>query len=227
MTVPKDVALPHFNAVFIQVSTMLASRPSTMKRSFAHTALKNNQESDSQDPIQALQGVPYAIRKVIGIAKIKIHIIVEPVDPGNAASTFRFKLTSSVMGLGIIGAAPLKAIGFQTDNTDVRVMDGVEVEKDEPMIGKTKSRIWMCTLEELMNEPSSMGEVHDFLKQGWEGCSANETRVVRISVKSASSAEPWQNEQVWGTQGGRWTARVAFKKGNVNETARILYDHVA
>ncbi|EGU81949.1 hypothetical protein FOPG_13048 [Fusarium oxysporum f. sp. conglutinans race 2 54008] len=207
MTVPKKLALPNFDAVFMQ----------------------NNQESDSQDPIQALQGVPYAIRKVISIAKIKIHIIVEPVDPSDASSHYRFKLTSSVMGLGIIGAAPLRAVGFQTDNTDVRVMDGIEQEKDEPMIGKTKSRIWMCTLEELMKEPNSIGEVAEFLKQGWEGYDEKTSKVVRISIKSAgaSSAEQWQNEQVWGVQKGRWTARVAFRKGNVSETARILYDYVA
>ncbi|CVL03528.1 uncharacterized protein FMAN_15145 [Fusarium mangiferae] len=207
MTVPKDLALPNFDAVFMQ----------------------NNLESDSQDPIQALQGVPYAIRKVISIAKIKIHIIVEPVDPSDAASHYHFKLTSSVMGLGIIGAAPLRAVGFQTDNTDVRVMDGIEQEKDEPMIGKTKSRIWMCTIEELIKEPHTIGDVVEFLKQGWEGYDEKTTRVVRISIKSAGagSAEPWQNEQVWGVQKGRWTARVAFKKGSVSETARILYDYVA
>ncbi|KAF9767494.1 hypothetical protein IL306_015332 [Fusarium sp. DS 682] len=175
------------------------------------------------------QGVPYAIRKVISIAKIKVHIIVEPVDPSNASSKFRFKLTSSVMGLGIIGAAPLRAVGFQTDNTDVRVMDGIEQEKDEPMIGKTKSRIWMCTIEELNKEPNEIGEVTEFLKQGWEGYDEKHTNVVRISVKSAgvSNAEPWQNEQVWGLQKGRWTARVAFRKGSVSETARILYDYVS
>jgi hypothetical protein len=173
------------------------------------------------------QGVPYAIRKVISIAKIKIHIIVEPVDPSDASSKFRFKLTSSVMGLGIIGAAPLRAVGFQTDNTDVRVMDGVEQEKDEPMIGKTKSRIWMCTIEEVMTGPNTIGEVAEFLKQGWEGYDAKTSKVVRISIKSAGpSAEPWQNEQVWGVQQGRWTARVAFRKGSVSETARILYDYV-
>lgn len=163
---------------------------------------------------------------MIGIAKIKIHIIAEPIDPNDATSNLRLKLTSSVMGLGPIGAAPLKAIGFQTDNTDERIMDGVEVEKDEPMIGKTASRIWMCTLDELMKERSNIGEVHEFLKQGWEGCNAEEVRVIRISVKSVSVSEPWQNEQVWGIQGGRWTARVAFRKGNIGETARVLYDYV-
>lgn len=52
MMVPKDLALPNFDAVFMQVRVYDYS---ISRRGELYTnKIKNNQESDSQDPIQAL-----------------------------------------------------------------------------------------------------------------------------------------------------------------------------
>ncbi|RYP17266.1 hypothetical protein DL767_010051 [Monosporascus sp. MG133] len=202
MAVPKHLALPHFNGTF------------------------------------SLQGVPYALRKVFKLAKIKLNIVVEPIGPDDAESKYRFIIKSSIIGLGVFGAAPLRAVGFPTENSDERILDGSEQDKDEPVIGKTKSRIWLCLLEEVLtgakdgsSTTTSGGEgiaqTDDFLKQDWEGHDAGKTYVVRLSIWSVNpgESEPWRNEQVWGIQKGRWTGRVAFTKGAVKETARLMYDY--
>ncbi|ORY64303.1 uncharacterized protein BCR38DRAFT_524383 [Pseudomassariella vexata] len=112
------------------------------------------------------------------------------------------------------------------------------VEKTEPVIGKSKSHIWLCLLEEILNgvkggsstttnDGEGIVQTDDFLKQGWEGYDAGKTYVVRLSMWSVNpdESEPWRNEQVWGIQHGRWTGGVAFTKGAIRETARLVYDY--
>lgn len=168
--------------------------------------------------------MPYALRKVFGLAKIKLNFLVEPVRPDDVASPFRLVIKSSIIGLGVLGAAPLRAVGFQTENTDERVLDGSEKLKDEPIIGKTNSRIWLCLLDEVLE---GKGPTDAFLQQGWEGHDAATTYVIRLSIDCVNPGEkePWKNEQVWGIQDGQWIARVSFTKGTIRETARLVYDY--
>jgi hypothetical protein len=142
------------------------------------------------------------------------------------AANLQVTLTSILSGLGILGAAPLKAVGIPTEKTEVRQLDGSEFTQEEPIVGKFIGKMWLCSIAELDAE-----ELDDFLTAGWDRAVPEDHYVIRLRVKSVKpdEPEPWTGEQVWGIQDNRYTGRVEIYKGPGKAEvalAKLVYDYL-
>ncbi|KAF3026575.1 hypothetical protein G7054_g7484 [Neopestalotiopsis clavispora] len=190
----------------------------------------NKELSDSQDEIMALQGVPYALRQIQKIAKIKLGFSMDRYysEKTPAEELYQMSMTSEISGLGIMSTAPLRALGVKTKNTETHVLDGVEFTKDEPVVGSLTIRMRLCTVADLAAE---RGELGDFLTGDWLARTDNgpDEYVVRWSVRTngKNGKDAWRSEQVWGILNGRYSGKIKMTNGlGDSASATLVYDYL-
>ncbi|KAH8650131.1 hypothetical protein BX600DRAFT_106606 [Xylariales sp. PMI_506] len=236
------------------------------------------------------QGIPFAIRQVAKLAKIKLHVLVSEMsedstpsegggsqDGAEAAATTngvnggkdksgsssssdetgteaddsdsggvvlprrKLVMRSMLSGLGMFGAAPLRAVGIPTEKREEHILDGSEFTRDEPVVGKFLGRMRLVEMRRFLAESGPNAD--DYLRGGWEEPKGSEgsegegegevkgdetAYVIRSSIWSVKPGahEPWRSEQVWGFQDGRYTGRLVMIKGEKREVGRLVYDYV-
>ncbi|KAI4604070.1 hypothetical protein KJ359_000197 [Pestalotiopsis sp. 9143b] len=200
----------------------------TLKGSF----VPNKDLSDSQDEIMTLQGVPYALRQIQKIAKVKLGFSMDRYYPEKVPvgqedqEVYQMSMTSEISGLGIMSTAPLRALGVKTKNTETHVLDGVEFTKDEPVVGSLTIRMRLCAVADLAAEREELG---GFLTQDWLARAAPRDHVVRWSVRTngKSGKDAWRSEQVWGILDGRYSGKIKMTNGlGESASATLVYDYV-
>lgn len=143
-------------------------------------------------------------------------------------------MTFIMSSLGPFGLAPLKAVGLAEDRVETRALDGSEYNTTEPVIGPSKGRWWIASLDEIEKDSLLDAQFHG--KGTWpEG-----SHVLRMSIRSLRSdpAKAWGAEHIWGFEdigsGGqsdiRYVARMKVFRGPEDRKeeahARLIYDYV-
>jgi hypothetical protein len=176
------------------------------------------------------QGVPYALRQIQKIAKIKLGFSMDRYysEKTPAEELYQMSMTSEISGLGIMSTAPLRALGVKTKNTETHVLDGVEFTKDEPVVGSLTIRMRLCTVADLAAE---RGELGDFLTGDWLARTDNgpDEYVVRWSVRTngKNGKDAWRSEQVWGILNGRYSGKIKMTNGlGDSASATLVYDYL-
>ncbi|KAL6906847.1 hypothetical protein GGI43DRAFT_395947 [Trichoderma evansii] len=165
----------------------------------------NKTLSDSSDPVLALQGIGFLIRKGIGLATITIQVeqYDGPPSPPNTAAAVvtHIDIEQSASGL--------------SSTQENRCFDNFEREHSDWLFGTVKGRSRWAKLEEVEDE---------FLKKGWEIEGDGQ-----FIVNSAKNEEKgWVADQVWGFQivngERRYCRNVVVTKGKERAQIRLVYD---
>ncbi|KAF4452420.1 hypothetical protein FALBO_16173 [Fusarium albosuccineum] len=167
----------------------------------------NKKLSDSSEPILALQGIGFLIRKSVNLATISLDINqyqAPPKAPNTSTDTFtHIDITQSASGL--------------TNTHENRCADETFREHSDWLFGSVKAKSKFITLDELDD---------DFLKQGWlvEG----DGHFLMSYAESQDNG--WVATQVWGFEEingeRRYVRHVRVTKGSERVTAKLIYDYV-
>ncbi|KAI9842034.1 MAG: hypothetical protein M1837_007530 [Sclerophora amabilis] len=166
----------------------------------------NKTLSDDPDPILALQGVGWLIRKAISYATITLHIkqYVGEDEPGQPTHI----------------DIEQKATGGISGTTERRTLDWQERGHTDGIFGAVTGRSRWTKLEDV-EDP--------FLKKGWLEAEAKENGVVQSYVESDGNG--WTANQIWGFEeidGNRYYVRhVVVTKEDERREARLVYDFSA
>jgi hypothetical protein len=159
----------------------------------------NKQLSNDIVPILELQGVPWILRKAIGIASITLHT----------------KHTTDEKGIDHIDIEQTGTAGIK-GTTEKRILDSEEREHEDYIFGHVKGRSRWVKLDDLKEE---------YLKKGWlpfPEKGAIESYVERMD-------ESWTATQIWGFEeinGERRHARhVIVQSPQKKIEARLVYDY--
>ncbi|KAM5356198.1 hypothetical protein ACJ41O_002844 [Fusarium nematophilum] len=166
----------------------------------------NKTLSDSSEPILALQGIGFFIRKSVNIATISLEInqySAPPKPPNTSTDVFtHIDIVQSASGL--------------TSTQENRCLDETFREHSDWLFGAVTGKSKFITLDEVDDE---------FLKKGWlvEG----DGKFILSYVESKTNG--WIATQVWGFEeinGERRYARhVLVTKGSERVTGKLVYDY--
>lgn len=170
---------------------------------------QNKTLSDSSEPVLALQGVSYLVRKSIGFASISLDInqYTAPPKPPNEATDLytHIDITQSASGL--------------SSTQENRCLDNTFRDHSDWLFGSVKGRSQWVSVDDVEDE---------FLKKDWlaEGEGKN---LIQSYVESQDNG--WIATQIWGFQtinGERRYARhVLVTKGDKRVQVRFVYDYVS
>lgn len=168
--------------------------------------------SDSAEPVLALQGIGFFIRKGIAMATVELEVNAyeaPPKPPNTAADTI-------VTHIDIVQTAA----GLSSTH-EQRCVDDTFREHSDWLFGKVRGKTRWVSLDEITDE---------WLKKDWElegeGGSAGKN-FVNSYVESVDNS--WVAEQVWGFQkidGQRMYCRnVVVTKGSERVAIKLVYDY--
>ncbi|KAJ6133741.1 hypothetical protein N7523_000063 [Penicillium sp. IBT 18751x] len=164
--------------------------------------------SDPTNAILGLQGIGWALRKVLSHATVTLHVH-EYRDP--EISTVYHIDTKQVTTGGIEG------------NTEQLTLDWKEREHIDNMFGLLNIRSRFIQGETLMNGSPSTGFV-----AGNDGAEVGEGGGLLMQSFAKNSKAEWTAEQVWGFEvvngERRHTHRVVVAKNGKVEMARLVYN---
>ncbi|KAL8683663.1 MAG: hypothetical protein Q9186_000436 [Xanthomendoza sp. 1 TL-2023] len=167
--------------------------------------------SDPLDPVLALQGINWLIRKVVSLATITMRII----ETEDATGTIHIRVEQTATG-GIKG------------ETEERKLDWSPVPHSSGVFGEMNNRTrWTSVGSDA--ESGGGGPLHPWLTEGWlvekpvqEGTNSYVQNWV-VNEKNG-----WTAEQIWGfatVNGKRYHVRkFLVKKGDAEAKARMVYD---
>ncbi|KAL7799136.1 hypothetical protein V8C37DRAFT_398960 [Trichoderma ceciliae] len=166
----------------------------------------NKSLSDSSEPVLALQGIGFLIRKTIGIATITLDVkqYEGPPKPPNTATdiVFHIDITQSASGL--------------TSTQENRCFDDFPRDHTDWLFGTVTGRSRWVSLDEVTD---------DFLKQGWELEGEGKSFITNVAENKEKG---WIAEQVWGFQivngERRYSRNVVVTKGEERAQIRLVYD---
>lgn len=174
------------------------------------------------------------VQKIANLGVIQLDILIEPAKAATARpAPFQITMTQELTAIGPIGTKPLKAIGMNTVRTETRTLDGNEFTHDEPVVGPTRSRWWIATVDEVLADD----RLDEFHRSGsWV---PEHREVVRMTIQSTrpEKAKVWHAEHVWslekvgtaadGSDDLRYTARMMIWRGEgeKQEMARVKLVH--
>ncbi|KAE9567299.1 hypothetical protein CGCF415_v011913 [Colletotrichum fructicola] len=160
----------------------------------------NKQLSDSSDPLLAIQGINWAIRKAMGAVPIVINIKACPPENG----------VDVIEAENVIGGGIHKAKERRLLNWDV-------VERTDANFGRLR----------VQNGWSALSDIKDkFLTDGLQKEHSQES-VIMIKVENLDHA--WTQEQTWGFEEidgiRRYVRKIVVTKEGKRETARLVFDY--
>ncbi|KAL3491302.1 hypothetical protein BJX62DRAFT_237378 [Aspergillus germanicus] len=173
--------------------------------------------SDDADGFLSLQGVPWLLRKAIGLANPKLTIAQGTNEKGVA-----------VVDLSVVG------IGGRTV-TEQRVLDWEPVPSTNPLYGKTITRSRLYTTP-LPKEPGQSDENYAYLnaeiaRDGSPSSWIEDEDGQHLHCVITNEEAGWTIDQVWGFEeinGERYhTRRSVLVKGDAVERGRIVYNYVS
>lgn len=171
----------------------------------------NKSQSDSIEPVLALQGIGWVIRKALGAASITLDVnqYDAPPKPPNTA-------TDVVTHIDIAQAVS----GGLTGTQENRCLDDCWREHSDWLFGSVKGRSTWVGVADLDDE---------FLKKDWEATVGVEKPLILSHVESQDSG--WVARQVWGFQtvnGERkYVRQLVLVKGDKRVQVRFVYDFIS
>ncbi|KAK7419316.1 hypothetical protein QQZ08_010899 [Neonectria magnoliae] len=168
----------------------------------------NKSLSDSSEPVLALQGIGYLVRKPIGYASISLDVN-QYTAPPKAPNTS----TDVVTHIDIVQSA-----SGLTSTQENRCLDATFREHSDWLFGSVKGLSTFVSLDEVDDE---------FLKKDWLVEGEGKT-LVKSYVESQDNG--WIATQIWGFQniGGerRYCRRIVVTKGDQRVQVLFVYDYV-
>ncbi|EXJ58791.1 hypothetical protein A1O7_06221 [Cladophialophora yegresii CBS 114405] len=193
----------------------MAAPPQTTCTNLSGKFALNKSLSDDVDAMLELQGINWAIRKVISLASVVLTVKEYTKD-----ATTHIDVTTVVAGL---------------DKTqEDRVLNWQDAEHVDKIFGKCRHRARLVKISEYHLEGPGSAEDAAFLrgeklKDGRTDSRFEVDEVVQSWVESTGGGAGWKCEQVWGFEvingERRYTRRVVvWNAGKVVRT-RIVYDY--
>lgn len=173
--------------------------------------IQSKKLSDSFEEALALQGIPWILRKLVGLATLSMYVTQVVDDSG--LKTITFDQTASV------------AIGGVKGETEVRVLDWREELNTSMVFGTTSHRSRLINLKTALDQYEK--HLHPFLTEGFleEGLVGADNNVYDIVVHPING---WVIEQVWGfgiVNGERlFIRKTLVTKGDEEVAIRGIYE---
>ncbi|KAL3462530.1 hypothetical protein BJX64DRAFT_288218 [Aspergillus heterothallicus] len=173
--------------------------------------------SDDADGFLSLQGVPWLLRKAIGLANPKLTIAQSTNEAGVA-----------VVDLSVVG------IGGRTV-AEQRVLNWEPIPSTNPLYGKTtiRSRLYTSSFEK---SPEQSDDDYAYLnarivRDGSPSSWVEDEDGQHLHCVITNEEAGWTIDQVWGFEeidGKRYhTRRSVLVKGDAVERGRIVYNYVS
>lgn len=167
--------------------------------------------SDPFDPVFAIQGIPWLIRKVISIATLSMKASHDVDESGTKILVFTQIASVAIAGL--------------SEEKEVRVLDGREKFHSSALFGTSSARSRLVDLSTATGhdgQPLASLLTKDFLHQGEPG---GEDYLYDLIVHQTNG---WVMEQIWGfglVDGERRLLRtLVIRKGDQVAYTRGVYD---
>jgi hypothetical protein len=176
----------------------------------------NNVQSKSHsgefDPIFAIQGIPWLIRKVISMATLSMKVAHDvEAETGTKTIVFTMMVSIAIAGLG--------------EEKEVRFLDGREQLHSSALFGTSAAQsrlVHLATAKGHDGEPLNPSLYREFLPEGESG---GENNLYDLIVHQTNG---WIMEQVWGfgmVNGERHLIRtLVIKKGDKVAYTKAVYD---
>ena len=166
---------------------------------------QNKSLSDDTDPVLALQGIGWWMRKAIALATVTLHIKQYTTEDGHTHIDIDQTATGGIKG-----------------TTENRELDWTERSHSDGIFGNLKGKSRWITLD-AVEDP--------FLKDGWlegdeENGGPNGEKFVESYV--VNEEKGWTGDQIWGfaivDEKRYYTRRVTIKKGDESMSVRLVYN---
>ncbi|KAI9734364.1 MAG: hypothetical protein M1834_002470 [Cirrosporium novae-zelandiae] len=184
----------------------------------------NTTLSSPFEPILALQGVSWLLRKALGVATITLHISEYKAPPGQGRSGGDDE-GKDVVHIDIDQTA---SPGNIKGTSELRTINWVPGESESYIFGHVRGRARFLTTKEIgSDEPGEALDENEveFLKSDWDS-----EEVMESWVKNLDANGGWTAEQIWGfadVKGERRHVRkVIIKKGKDIQRGTLIYDWV-
>ncbi|KFH44515.1 hypothetical protein ACRE_047080 [Hapsidospora chrysogenum ATCC 11550] len=168
----------------------------------------NKSLSNDTDPVLALQGIGWMIRKGIGLASISLDVNVY-----EAAPTPPNESTDPVTHIDIEQSAS----GLSSTH-EKRCLDETFRPHEDWLFGKCRGKAKWLSIDEIDDE---------FLKSNWEVESPDSKEFLRSFVENPEAG--WDATQIWGFQKidgvRRYCRNIVVKKGDKRVAVRLVYDY--
>ncbi|KAI9821445.1 MAG: hypothetical protein M1826_000681 [Phylliscum demangeonii] len=168
----------------------------------------NRKLSDDTEPILAIQGISWFMRKAIGLATITLHInhYADPTPP-------------HAVHIDIVQTAT----GGLKGTTELRVLDWQTRTHDDYIFGPGESRSRWVDVDDADEVPD------EFLRVGWlKDRRGPEGRLIQSWIKS--SQRDWLAVQIWGFEeinGQPYHVRhVVVTTATERKAVRLVYDWI-
>ncbi|KAH6638355.1 hypothetical protein C7974DRAFT_306901 [Boeremia exigua] len=175
----------------------------------------NKSQSDSFEPVLALQGIGWLTRKALGAATVTQHLKQHVAEDGTSVQIDIDQLVSG----GLKGTSEKRTLDWEyRGHTDY-------------LFGTVKGRNRYTTLATVLEEAKGKGVVEEdakFLAEGWLKETA-EGDIIEAFVENEGNK--WTAWQIWGFAeiGGerKYVRRIAVRKTDKNEVQRVrlVYDY--
>ncbi|KAJ5636009.1 uncharacterized protein N7484_009322 [Penicillium longicatenatum] len=189
----------------------MAAPPEVSMQDFTGSWALSKPLSGAFDPVFAVQGIPWIIRKIISIASLSMKVEKEVDEAGTKILVFTQIASVAIAGL--------------SEEREVRVLDGREKFHSSALFGTSSARSRMVDLSTAKGhdgEPLDPELTKDFLDEGEPG---GENNLYDLIVHQTAG---WAMEQVWGfgmVNGERRLMRtLKIKKGDRVAYTRAIFD---
>ncbi|RFU33280.1 hypothetical protein B7463_g3070, partial [Scytalidium lignicola] len=170
--------------------------------------------SDSMDELFALQGIPWMVRKAMGLGTPNLSI-KEYVDESDTTH----------IDIVLVATAGIKG-------EDKRVLDWNKVAKKDGMFGDVEGQSRLYTMFEMAGSEDEGDEKFlsgKILADGNPSSWLEDITGKHVQSYVVSQKNEWTAEQTWGFEEIRavryHTRRIVVRKGNVSKRARQVYAH--
>jgi len=180
----------------------MAAPPEVTIKDLTGDWVMNKDLSDNLDPVLALQGVGWFLRKAIGMATVTLHVKQYTDDAGITHVDIDQTATGGIKG-----------------TSEARAFDWTPREHEDYLFGKVQGKTRWVTLAEIGDDYQKEGFLEgDEEKGGPDGQRHAEGYVINEKNK-------WDADQVWGFEiigGARYyTRRVVVKRTDKDEVLKI------
>lgn len=174
------------------------------------TILQNKALSDPIDPVLALQGINWLVRKVVSMATVTMHVVESSDDDGITHIHTEQTATGGIKG-----------------ETEVGKLDWSAVPNISGIFGETSNRSRWTGVGSSA-ESGGGGSLHPWLTEGWLKEDTSGDGNEHIQNWAVSEKKGWTAEEIWGfamLDGKRYQVRkFLVKKGEQEARARMVYD---